>query len=284
MADRIIAIVNEEVITHSELKGEIRGEETRLRQRYQGEKLDRQLRQLENKALTRLIERKLQMQLARERGLLATDEEVQQAIERMENTGERVDRSDTDFVKTLQQQLTVMKVLDREVNSGVTVSEDELERYYEDHKDRFMLPAEYHLSQILIKAEPGEDPDDARERAMAVYLELQAGADFAAVAKKQSDGSESVNGGSLGLVREGELELPIERALTELEPGQISEPCQTDDGFHIMRVDERKPPQYRQFAEVQNEIHNLVYKEKSQDQYHKWIAELKDKSYIELKF
>ena len=163
-------------------------------------------------------------------------------------------------------------------------ADDELQRYYEDHKDRFMLPTEYHLSQILTKPRPGERPDDTRERAMAVYLELKAGADFVAVAKKQSDGSESVNGGSLGVVREGELELPIERVITELEPGQISEPVQTDDGFHIVRVDERKPPQYRQFAEVQNEIHNLVYKEKSQDRYHKWIAELKDKSYIELKF
>ncbi len=119
---------------------------------------------------------------------------------------------------------------------------------------------------------------------MKVYEHLKGGADFASLARRTSDGGEAPRGGSLGSVRAGELEPPIARAIAGLEPGQVTEPIETDDGFHIVRVDAHQPPQYRQYAQVRGEIQSLVYKQKSEDQYHKWIDALKDKAYIELKF
>ena len=79
LTDRIVAIVNDEVITLSEVKARTDGQERRLRQEYDGAALDRRLRQLEYETLTELIERRLQMQLAKERGHEATEEEVQRA-------------------------------------------------------------------------------------------------------------------------------------------------------------------------------------------------------------
>lgn len=284
LTDRIVAIVNDEVITLSEVKALVHGVERRLRQEYQGAALDRRLRQLESEALTELIERRLQMQLARKRGHEATEEEVQRALREFPPQTLNGDPSDPLLRKNVREQITMMKVLEREVRSGVTVTEEEIERYYEEHKAHFRLPQEYHISQILIRPRPGEERADARQRAAEVYEKLSNGQDFAELATSQSDGAGAAHGGSLGMVREGELAFELEQAIAELQLGQISRPVETERGFHIIRLDDRTPPRYKALPLVKSEIQNLVYKEKSERLYHKWIGELKDHAYIEVKF
>ena len=282
--DRIVAIVNDEVITLSEMKAEIRGPESRLREQYRGAQLDRQLRQLRYRALSRLIERKLQVQLARKKGHNVTEEEVQMALREFARQGEPIDDTDPEVLRSLKEQLIVWKVMEREVRSGVLVSEDELKRYYEEHQNRFLLPAEYRISQILIRPREGERAEQTQQRALEVYETLKDGGDFAELARLRSDGAQAAQGGSLGLVTQGELEQPIEDAIADLEPGDISKPINTAIGYHIIRLDERTQPELRQYAQVKTEIQNLIYQQKSDDQYHKWIDELKDKAYIEVKF
>ncbi len=284
LTDRIVAIVNDEVITLSEVKALIQGEEQRLRQAHSGTALDRRLRQLEYEALTELIERRLQMQLARERGHVATEEEVQTALQNLSRQTLNGDPSDPLLLKNIKEQITMMKILDREVRSGVTVSDDEVRRYYDEHRAHFRLPQEYRISQILITPRQGEELADAQRRAAEVYEALGSGEDFGKLATSESDGPGAAHGGSLGMVREGELAFELEQAIAKLEPGQVGEPVETERGFHIIRLDERTPPQYKEFPLVQAEIRNLVYKQKSEHLYHKWISDLKDDAYIEVKF
>jgi parvulin-like peptidyl-prolyl isomerase len=147
-----------------------------------------------------------------------------------------------------------------------------------------MLPEEYRLSQILIIPRSSEDREQARSKAAAVYAELKNGADFADLALRRSDGPEATKGGTLGFVRQGELLPPIERAIVSLEIGQITEPIETPLGLHIIRLEEKTPPQFRPFAEIKNEIAGLVYRQKSEDVYQVWLRELKNKAYIDVKF
>ena len=282
--DRILAIVNDDVITLSEVRANIRGEETQLRAQYNGTDLDRQLQQLQHKALSRLIERKLQLQLANKRGHRVTDDEVTHAIEAIRQQGNQVDLTDPQVFQSIKEQLLVLKVLEREVRSGVMVSEEELERYYEDHLSEFSLPEEYRLSQILIRSRMAEAPEEVRARAEEVRRAIQDGADFAEIARSRSDGDEGAQGGILGFVSQGELEPALEDAIARLQPGDISPPTLTDNGLHIIRLDERKPLRFRPYPEVTREIQALLYKQKSEERYHTWIEELKDQSYIEIKF
>lgn len=282
--DRIIAVVNTELITLSELKASTEGEEKRLREQYRGAELDRRLHQLEYAALTRMIEHKLQIQLAKRKGMDITDEEIANAVKEMKRQGETVDDSKPETKTAIKEQLTLMKVVDREVRSSLMISEVELQRYYIQHQSRFMLPEEYRISQILIIPRSSEDREQARSKAAAVYGELKRGADFADLALRRSDGPEATKGGNLGFVRQGELLPPIERAIVALETGQLTEPIETPLGLHIIRLEEKTPPQFRPFAEVKNEIQGLVYRQKSEDVYQVWLRELKNKAYIEVKF
>ncbi|HKW85709.1 MAG TPA: peptidyl-prolyl cis-trans isomerase [Nitrospiraceae bacterium] len=284
LADRIIAVVNSEVIMLSEIKAETAAEEKRLQEQYRGPDLQRRLQQFEYMALTRMIERKLQMQLAKSKGMDVTDEELTRAAQELQRQGEKVDLTNPNDKKSLKEQLTLLKVVDREVRSTVMVSETEMKRYYEQHRGRFSLPEEYRLSQILIRPRNGEDPAQTQAKAQAVYAALKQGGDFAELALKHSDGAEATRGGSLGFVRQGELHPPIERVVAALQPGEISEPVATTEGIHILRLDEKKPSQFRPFAEVKSEMQGFVFKQKSEDVYQLWMATLKNKAYIEVKF
>lgn len=284
LADRIVAVVNSEVIMLSEIKAEIAAEEKRLQERYRGAELQRRLQQVEYMALTRMIERKLQMQLAKSKGMDVTDEELAQAVRELQRQGEKVDIANPNDKRSLKEQLTLMKVIDREVRSSVMVSETEMKRYYEQHRGRFSLPEEYRLSQILIRPRSGEESAQIQAKAEAVYAALKQGADFAELALRHSEGAEATRGGSLGFVRQGELLPPIERAVAALQPGEISEPVTTTEGVHILRLDEKKPSQFRPFAEVKAEMQGVVFQQKSEDVFQLWMANLKNKAYIEVKF
>jgi peptidyl-prolyl cis-trans isomerase SurA len=284
MVDRIVAVVNTELITLSELKAEIEAEEKRLQGKYRGDELQRRLQQLEYAGLTRMIERKLQMQLARAKGVDVTEDEIRRAMQELQRQGEKLDDASPEDQKNLKEQLTLLKVVDREVRSGVMVSDPDLQKYFESHMNRFALPAEYRLSHILILPRSGEKLSEVQKRAASVSESLKKGADFADLALRQSDGADATRGGSLGFVRQGELLPAIERAVAQLAVGQVSEPIETPPGWQIIRLDEKKPPQFRPFAEVKNEIQNLVHQQKSEDFYRIWMAELKNKSHIEVRF
>ncbi len=284
MTDRIVAIVNKELIMLSELRAETGGEEQRLREQYKGAELQRRLQQLEYIALSRMIERKLQLQFAQSRGMDVSEDEVNQAIRQLEKQGERIDDSNPRERKALKEQLVMMRVMDREVRGGIMVLQPELERYYNSHQTRFSLPEEYRISQILLKQKAAEEVKDFKKRIQTVHASLKSGGDFGELALQQSEGPESVKGGALGFVRQGELEPEIERVISTLDTGQISAPIETVQGWHIIRLDEKKPSQFRPFAQVKSEIQGLVYQQKTEDQYQRWIGNIKNKAFIEIKF
>lgn len=284
LADRIVAIVNAEVITLSELKAEIAVAENRLKARYKGEQLNRQLQQLEYEALTSMIEHKLQLQAAESMGVRVSEDEVSRALREMQSRNQGLDLSGPEAKQNLRKRLMLMKLVEREVRSGIMISEEDMKAYYEDHQELFAFSREYRISQILIRPRTGEDEQAARERAAAVFHALQDGADFGEMAVRHSDGAEAVRGGKLGTVREGEILPLIESQVKTMKPGEISEPIQTPLGLHIIRFDELMPLQSRPFDSVRQQIQERLYYEKSQQVYRTWIAELKDKAYIEVKF
>lgn len=282
--DRIVAIVNNEVITESDVLAEIAPDVERVRRTFRGEEQQWQLKRTRHVGITRIIERKLQLQQAKAKGVDVTDDDITRTVEEMKKQGEKLDGADEKARQTVREQLLLMRVVEREVRGGITVSESEMRRYFKEHESRFALPEEYTLSQILIRQRPSESPEDARERAKKVVEGLKAGESFEELALRYSDGVNAARGGRLGLVRQGELHAPIEQALAPLQPGETTSAIESAEGIHIIRVDDRRPRQFRPFEEVRAEIQSLVFAQKSEDFFQVWLADLKDKAYIEVKF
>jgi peptidyl-prolyl cis-trans isomerase SurA len=282
--DRIVAVVNSDLIMLSDVKRELEPERERIARQHRGEELAQRLKTAEYMALTKMIERRLQLQEAKARGVDVSDQEVKQAVAQLKQQGEQIDESDPLKLRNVRDQLTLLKVVDREVRSGVMVGENEMKRYYQEHRDRFALPEEYTLSQILIQPRSSDDTADALAKARRVMEELKKGEKFEDLALQYSDGPNASRGGRLGLVRQGELLPAIERAIAPLVPGGVSDIIETPEGFHIIRVEDKKPKQFRPFEEVKFEIQGLVFQQKSEDVFQSWLVDLKNKAYIEIKF
>jgi peptidyl-prolyl cis-trans isomerase SurA len=282
--DRIVAIVNSDLIMLSEMKRELEPERERIQKEHSGSAFARRLKTAEYMALTSMIERKLQLQEAKARGVEVTDQEVRQAVQNMKQQGEKVDETNPANMKNVREQLTLLKVVDREVRSGVMVADSDMKRYFQEHRDRFALPEEYTISQILIKPRSADDTADAKAKVAEITALLKQGESFEDLALRFSDGPNASRGGRLGLVRQGELVPGIERAIAKLVPGGISDTIETSEGFHLIRLEDKKPKQFRPYEEVRLEIQGLVFQQKSEDVFQAWLADLKNKAYIEIKF
>ena len=282
--DRILAIVNSDLIMWSEVKRELAPERERIEKRYRGEELGRRLEMAEAMALTTMIERRLQLQEAKAKSVDVSDNEVKQAIKQLMQQGEKIDEKDPASTKSVREQLILLRVVDREVRSGVMVADPEMKRYYQEHRDRFALPEEYTLSQILLRASTSDEMADKKHKGREIMTLIKQGESFEDLALRFSDGPTASRGGRLGLVRQGELLPAIERGVGNLVPGGISDMIESPEGIHIVRLDDKKPKQFRPYEEVRQEIQALVFQQKSEDMFHAWLADLKNKSYIEIKF
>lgn len=284
LQDRIVAIVNTELIMLSDVKHEFRGEQERLSRELRGSNLTQQLKTAEYMALTKLIERKLQLQEAKTKRVEVSDLEVQQALAQLKQQDKSLDPTNPKDVKSVRDQLILMRVVDQHIRGNITVGDSEIKRYYQEHRERFAFPEEYQLSQIIVTPRSSDGLAEALAKARRAMDDLKRGEKFEDVALQYSDGANSMQGGRLGLVRQGELWPVLEQAVARLVPGGISDIIESPEGVHIIRLDDRKPKRFRPYEDVRREIQELVYQQKSADMYESWLADLKNKAYIEIKF
>ncbi len=284
LQDRIVAIVNTELIMLSDVKHEFRAEQERLSRELRGSNLAQQLKTAEYMALTKLIERKLQLQEAKTKRVEVSDLEVQQALAQLKQQDKSLDPTNPKDVKSVRDQLILMRVVDQHIRGNITVGDSEIKRYYQEHRERFAFPEEYQLSQIIVTPRSSDGLAEALAKARRAMDDLKRGEKFEDVALQYSDGANSMQGGRLGLVRQGELWPVLEQAVARLVPGGISDIIESPEGVHIIRLDDRKPKRFRPYEDVRREIQELVYQQKSADMYESWLADLKNKAYIEIKF
>ena len=268
----------------SELQSEIQDERIRLKARFKGEALQRRLLQKEYQVLNALIERKLQLQAAQTKGLTVTDDEFRNALKQLPPDDQADAFSDQQKNTQLRDELLLQKLRNFEVRQHVMVPESEVRRYYQDHMDQFVDPPTYRLRQILMLPKPGQTIDEIMARAKSIEQALRTGEDFAELALQYSDGPEASRGGELGWVAHDELLEPLAQALKGMKPGDLSQPIETTLGSHIIALDEIKSAEPRPLDQVETEIKTRLYQQRIEERYQRWLADLKQKAYIEIKF
>lgn len=293
--DRIVAVVNGEIITFSDLQSAA----AQARLGLLGLSSDGTISRLQSSApeiLEQLINQRLQLQMARKRGITVGPEEVEKAVEDVkQKNGMATDaalqkalqeeQADLDQYKNgLKDQIMVLKLVNREVKSGVVLSEEEMRSYYEEHADRFLTPMQYRLRQIFIPIPGTGSAQTAEQTARSVADQLKSGADFQAMVKRYSSGPEAKYNGDLGTLRTDQMLPEIRQAIEPLKPGEFSGPVKTAAGIHIFRLDEIQPPKPRPFEEAKNEIQERLFQERSAELYEKWLKDLRASAQVEIKF
>jgi peptidyl-prolyl cis-trans isomerase SurA len=247
LVDRIVAVVNDEVITAQELALRMRIAEQQLaRQRIQLPPADVLRRQV----LERMIIDRAQVQQAKETGVRVDDATVNAAILRMAEQSsigvaqlrERLERDGVPFARfreDVRDDIMMSRLRDREVDSKVQIAEGELDNFMAAQAGVQAGSIEYNIAHILLRVPDNASPDrieETRRRAEDIMQQLRSGADFAKLAASYSAAPEALNGGDLGWRTAERLPAVFLEAVKDKQPGELGQLVRSPGGFHILRL------------------------------------------------
>ncbi len=290
--DRIVAVVNDDVITQREV------DEMAVplfAGAAQGELLsEKEAGQAREAALRQLIDERLVVQTARKAKMQVSDQEVQERLNEVRGrfaSAEEFERAlaeqgltKTQLLQRFRDQLMARKLINEQVRAKIRVGPADVEQYFAAHAQEFAMPAEVHARHILIRV--NDERTDAQASALAheLYEKLRAanGADFAELAKQHSQAPEADQGGDLGWVKRGQLMPELETPLFALSVHEISPPVQTKLGYHIFLVEDRHTGGQKSLEEVRVQVEDRLYAERFKDAIDAWMEKLRKQAYIQV--
>ncbi len=284
---KVVATVNGEKITEPALQ-------SRLEQvaAMYGYSLDseqgKELRAfLEEQVLQSLIEERVVLQAAKEKKISVKKEDVQEELKKIKNQFPG-DKEFQDFLKErkftekdltvyLEHQLILNKLFE-EVTKDITTTSKDIKKYYEENKEEFFVPEQVKARNIVVKTE---------EEAKAIIAELDKGADFATLAVEKSiDPTAKQNQGDIGYFdKDAGLVEEFKNAAFALKVGEYTKkPVQSIFGYHIIKVEDRKPGKQSSFEEVKKELEERFVFEEKNEKFATFVDEIMEKAKIEKKF
>jgi parvulin-like peptidyl-prolyl isomerase len=204
-----------------------------------------------------------------------TEEQAAQILQRQGRTLESFKR---ELRQAVELHLQTERLRDLVVGP-IEPTEQELSAYLEEHREDYDTPEEVHARHILIRVPEGASEAEiaqAKKQIEDIKKELENGADFAELAKKYSqDPGSAPNGGDLGFFRRGQMVKEFEDAAFSLEPGQISDPVRTQFGFHLIKVEEKKPAEHPELAQIRERVLKDYIAAERDRRFEQFYAELK---------
>ena len=305
IVDGVAAIVNDKVITFSEVKKEVDPTEKLLRDSYKGQELVDKVKEARLNTLRALIERQLIIQDFAKQGFFIPENIIEDRMRVV--IARQFDNDRTAFIKTLlangislenykqelREQTIVAAMRQKNVSSAVIVSPYKIEQYYQDNLRQFMTEDQIKLKLIYMKKPlfkeartnkkgQKEEYDPSMAVMQEILYKLDTGSSFAELAKMYSEGPKREQGGDLGWITRENLRRDLAKVAFALRPGQTSRIVDTDDGYYIMEVDDIKRMTVQPIQEVRTQIEQTVQQEERQRLQQEWLDGLRAKAFIKM--
>lgn len=301
LINEIVARVNSDIITRADYLNATRDFKEELANHMAGKspaEIDAEFERVKSTVLNFLIENLLIEQKAKELSL-DVEADVNQEMARiakeqglpnvitLENELKKQGVDPEIARSQLRKSLLQQYVIQREVISPIYQNLNDKDRrdFYEKHKELFVVQGEVTLSEIFLPLE-GHTAAEVEQRARRIIEELKAGQTFAEAVKKNSPETRATRAqdGKMGTFKPGELKADIAAAVSTLKAGEVTEPIRLQDGFQIIRVDDRKAASTRGFAEpeVQQAISRAATMERADEARKKYLKKLRDEAFVEI--
>ena len=300
VVDKIIAVVNDEVITLYELNTAFEPYRKNIENTYKGSDKDKLIIQAKEEFFQRLIDNMLIEQEARKTGISATvkEEDVMGVLQDM-LTKQHVTMQE--FLKNLAQeggsietvkkeirsQMIRMRLLRREVKDKIIVSDEEIGEYYNKHRDEYEGRESVRMKQIfLMLPENADNHTKMKMKKEAVQLRerIIKGESFDGLAAKYSQGPAAATGGDVGFIERGTIIPEVENIAFGLPVDQVSEVIESSKGFYIVKVVDKKGGGLKPVAVVRDEIKAKIEDEKLDIKFGEWIDSLRAKSHVDIRY
>lgn len=289
--ERIIARVNQEIVTKRQFDRERERLRQQLAQELSGPELEAAFQEQSKHLLRDLIDQALMVQKAKDLDINVETELVRrldeirknfglETLEALQNEVERQGVLWEDFRDQIRRQLLMRELMGREVGRTIVVSREDARKYFEENKQRFNSEAGVHLGQILVTTEK-RTPEEAEARAREAWKELEAGQKWGEVVEKYSDDKATASrAGDIGFARFEQLAGPIRAVIEKMDANRYTEPLKVGSNYLILRVFERRSGGVPTFEEVEGRVMEEIYSRRMQPALREYLANLRKESYI----
>ena len=290
-ADKIIAAVNNEVITLTDLRRAISPVIAQYSATYSQEEMLDKVRQLQRDGLKQLIENRLIIQASQTDKFVVEDLDIQEGLKNIRSRFSSEDEflkglseqgmTLADLRKSIMEQYILKYYPKEKIFKKIIVSPAEIEDYYKNNLSKFEEKEMFRLKHIMIKKDEGAE-EKSRILIKEIDERLSKGEDFSSLAKKYSQGPNAAEGGDMGFIPKGNLIPQLEKAAEALGIGERSAIIETPIGYHIIFLAAKKERRLKPLSEASKEIEETLQKEKSKQSYDDWIRKLRGKAYIKI--
>ena len=295
ITDKIIAVVNGEIITQNEFNAAFEPYLKRIDETYPGSDKEAIIRQTKAALLQRFIDDLLIEQEAKKAGTSIKEEEVMEVLRdslarqniRMEDFLKKTEsegRSLETVKNEVRGQMMRTRLMRREIKSKVMISDQEIGEYYNRHRDEYEGKEAVRIKQILLLIPKNADEETKagiRNEAQQILNRAASGEPFDLLAMKYSQGPEAQQGGDIGFIEKGVIIPEVEKAAFSLPLEQISNVIESSLGFHIIKVIDKRGAGLKKIESVREEIKTKLEDEKLEKKYDEWISAVRKKSFIE---
>jgi len=301
VVEEIIARVNNQIITRSEYQRSKEQLKTEAQQQG-GADADKLYAAREKDVLRDLIDQQLLLERGKDLDITADTQLIKRldemrkqmnlgSMEELEKAAEAQGVAFEDFKQNLRNQIITQQVIGREVGSRLSITKEEEQKFYEEHKSEMEQPEQIRLSEILVSTEKGgadaaADPQQiaaAQAKAEDLLTQIRGGTSFEEIAKKSSGGPTASQGGDLGYFKRGTLAKELEDTTFAMKPGDTSDVIRTKQGFVILKVTEHQNAGVPAMSEIEPRIQDALYMQKLQPALRAYLQMLREDAYLDIK-
>jgi peptidyl-prolyl cis-trans isomerase SurA len=288
--NRIVAIVNNEIITFHELEKAQKGFKPQEMEKVGQEEFQKQL-------LFQLIDQKLIDLQIKRLGVRINPEEIDKAVTRIKedqgikssedfsNVLIRQGLSESEFRNKVKEQILRFKLISQEIGSKIIIPENQVREYYEKNKSKFQITEGVQLAHIFLPLADNTSPEERlrlKKLIEEIHDRLIKGEDFAELALKFSQDASASQGGNLGMFVLEELDPSLRNVITTLKPGEFSSVLQSANGWQIVKLIDVKGAKEFSYAEAKDRIQEHLFQEEVDKRFSLWLQKIKDRSYIQV--
>jgi peptidyl-prolyl cis-trans isomerase C len=253
-------------------------------------------KQIQQEVADQLIVQELLWQEAQRLDFVVEDEYVDTRLQEMKSGFDRemdflfrIEEggfTEETFREDIRQQVSVQRMISEGISSGIAVSDEDVEHFYNTNIEQMQKPIEVHARHILITPASTAlaDHQAAKAEADAILAEVRDGADFVEIASNRSQGPSAARGGDLGYFGPGQMAPAFEQAAFALQPGELSEVVQTQFGYHVIRVEGRRGGEVAPIEETTDQIREYLTELALQNAVEVLLTNLREEGEVEIYF
>lgn len=297
VVDRVVAVVNEEIISLSELSSAVNPYAERIKSLgYPPEKEREMLFKVREEMLEQLINQKLTDQESKKYNISVSEKELDNSIERVKEVNHYTDEdlrsmlakegmSMEGYRNKIKEHLIRSKLLNYAVKSKIVITGDEIKSYYNSNIAKYRGEKIYHLKNMIRRVglhDSLDEKQNIRSKMEEIYNKLKMGQMFEDVGKKYADSEFDIKNMDLGLFKNNELSPEIQEAIKGLKAGEFSKVVETEVGYQIIYIGKIEEKPDKSLEEATPEIQEILFKEVVERKFESWIGDLRQKSHIKV--